>query len=178
MSRPQHVRLMASYNAWMNNKILAAAHTLPDAELIADKKAFFGSILGTLNHLIVADTIWLQRFACHPARYPELEPIVQLPTPGTLDQMVFHSLEELQERREMLDSIILEWAEAVTDADLDTVLHYANTKGVHADKSFFSLIMHFFNHQTHHRGQVTTLLSQVSIDPGVTDLVALIPDEL
>ncbi len=46
-----------------------------------------------------------------------------------------------------------------------------------AARNFFSLVMHFFNHQAHHRGQVTTLLSQTGIDIGVTDLLALIPDE-
>ncbi|MFZ2452716.1 MAG: DinB family protein [Methylovulum miyakonense] len=178
MSRHQHVRLMASYNAWMNAKLLEAALELPEAELIANKKAFFGSILGTLNHLVVADTIWLNRFASHPARYSALEPLVSLPMPDTLDQMVCPDIFSLQARRKLLDDIILDWAEAVTEADLDYVLHYANTKGVPADKNFYSLVMHFFNHQTHHRGQITTLLYQVGIDMGITDLVALIPDEL
>ena len=178
MSRHLHVRLMASYNAWMNTKVLDAALTLPEAELIADRKAFFGSILGTLNHLVVADTIWLKRFANHPAQYTELEPIVGLPTPDTLDQVMFPDLPGLQEHRKLLDNIIMNWAEAITEADLDYVLHYVNTKGIQGDKKFFSLIMHFFNHQTHHRGQLSTLLYQAGIDVGVTDLVALIPNEL
>ena len=61
--------------------------------------------------------------------------------------------------------------------DLDHVLVYANTKGVAAQWNFFSLVMHFFNHQTHHRGQATTLLSQAGIDVGVTDLLMLIPND-
>lgn len=178
MSRHQHIRLMASYNAWMNGKMLEAAGTLPEAELIADKKVFFGSILGTLNHLLVADTIWLRRFAAHPVRYPELEPLFGLPMPEALNQMMCLDLASLRERRNQLDNIIVNWAEAISEEDLDHVLHYANTKGVLADKKFFSLIMHFFNHQTHHRGQVSTLLHQAGVDVGVTDLVALIPNQL
>ena len=77
----------------------------------------------------------------------------------------------------MLDSTISAWVKVVTDQDLDHVLHYANSKGVISDKQFFSLVMHFFNHQTHHRGQATTLLMQAGVDVGVTDLLMLIPNE-
>ena len=169
---------MASYNEWMNAKVLDAAMKLPDEELSANKKAFFGSILGTLNHIVVGDTIWLKRFATHPANYSELTPIRSLPTPNSLDQVLFTDIRSLSVHRKMLDGVISKWAASVMDADLEHVLRYANTKGVVSDKSFFSLAMHFFNHQTHHRGQATTLLSQAGIDVGVTDLLALIPNEV
>jgi uncharacterized damage-inducible protein DinB len=177
MSRTRHVCLMATYNEWMNAKIYAAARSLSDEELSADKKAFFGSILGTLNHLTAADTIWLKRFAKHPANHLALEPMQQLPDPKNLDQLLFSNIRELSEHREWLDRIIVEWARSITEPDLDHVLHYANMKGVPEDKNFYSLGMHFFNHQTHHRGQVTTLLSQAGVDVGDTDLVGLIPSE-
>lgn len=177
MSNSDHVRLMASYNAWMNVKVFEAAMKLPDQELAANRKAFFGSILGTLNHLAVTDTLWLKRFAAHPAGHAELEPIRRLPAPGSLNQILFADIRSLSVHRNMLDDAITGWAASVTDADLDHVLHYANTKGVVSDRSFFSLVMHFFNHQTHHRGQATTLLFQAGIDVGVTDLLALIPNQ-
>lgn len=178
MNRHQHICLMAEYNHWMNTKLFDAATALPEAELVADKKAFFGSILGTLNHLVVADTLWLKRFANHPAQYRALAPIISLPVPTALDQILFADMPSLRERRILLDDMILNWSEAVTETDLDHRLHYANTKGVWADKCFFSLIMHFFNHQTHHRGQAGTLLYQAGIDVGVTDLLALLPNGL
>lgn len=167
---------MAFYNEWMNAKVYEAARNLPEEELSANRKAFFGSILGTLNHLVVGDTIWLKRFATHPANHASLEPIRRLPTPESLDQRLFTNIQNLSEHRKWLDGVITEWARSVAEPDLDHVLRYANMKGVAANKSFFSLVMHFFNHQTHHRGQVTTLLSQAGIDVGVTDLLALIPN--
>jgi uncharacterized damage-inducible protein DinB len=176
MSRANHVRLMASYNGWMNMRLVEAAQQLPPAVLSADKKAFFGSILGTLNHLVNADTIWLKRFAAHPANYGALDPVRALPMPGGLDALLFNDLHSLAEHRRRLDGIITAWAHDIAEPDLDVVLHYANSKGEH-DKNFFSLIMHFFNHQTHHRGQLTTLLSQEGVDVGVTDLLALIPNQ-
>ncbi len=175
MSRTGHICLMATYNKWMNEKIYGAARCLSDDELSADRKAFFRSILGTLNHVAAGDTVWLKRFAKHPANHSALEPVRRLPDPKNLDQALFSTIQELSVYRERLDQIIVEWANSITESDLDHTLHYASLKGVVSDKDFYSLVMHFFNHQTHHRGQVTTLLSQAGVDIGDTDLVVLIP---
>lgn len=177
MSRTSHICLMATYNEWMNAKVYEAASRLSDEELSVDRKAFFGSILGTLNHVAAGDTIWLKRFAKHPANYSVLESLQQLPDPKSLNQVLFSTIRELSAHREWLDRIIIEWARSITEPDLDHALNYTSMKGVAADRSFYSLIMHFFNHQTHHRGQVTTLLSQVGVDVGDTDLVVIIPSE-
>ena len=177
MSRTDHIRLMAKYNKWMNDKLYEAAMTLPGEELIADRKAFFSSILGTLNHLAVGDTMWLKRFATHPANYSALEPVRNFPIPERLDQPLYSDVQSLSNHRRLLDQVITEWARSITDHDLDHVLRYASTKGIVADKNFFCLVMHFFNHQTHHRGQASTLFSQLGVDVGVTDLLALIPNE-
>jgi uncharacterized damage-inducible protein DinB len=161
----------------MNASVYQAARLLPAATLAADKKAFFGSILGTLNHLVNGDTIWLKRFAAHPANYPQLEGIGALPNPATLGAVGFSDIDSLWERRRWLDELTCTWTPAIAEADLDHTLHYNNSRGG-ADKNFFSLLMHFFNHQTHHRGQASTLLSQEGIDIGVTDLLNWVPDEL
>ena len=177
MTTCSHIALMADYNQWMNNKLYAAARTLPAEALAAERQAFFGSIIGTLNHLVVGDTIWLQRFSAHPAKHPALEAIARLPAPTALNTLLFTDIEELASHRQMLDQTIRQWAAQLSDADLLETLHYRNTKGVAAAKPFSSLVMHFFNHQTHHRGQVSTLLFQAGVDIGVTDLLALIPNE-
>jgi uncharacterized damage-inducible protein DinB len=177
MSRTRHTCLMATYNAWMNAKIYQAANSLSDEELAADRKAFFGSILGTLNHLMAGDTVWLKRFATHPANYLALEPIRQLPAPKNLNELLFSNIRELSAHRVWLDQVIVEWSRSIAESDLDHTLKYSSMKGVPADKNFYGLVMHFFNHQTHHRGQVTTLLSQAGVDTGDTDLVVLIPSE-
>lgn len=172
-----HIVLMASYNQWMNAKVYEAAGRLPQDELIVNRKAFFGSLLGTLNHIAVGDTIWLKRFATHPANHRALEPVRSMPMPASLDQVLFSDFAALRPHRERLDNIIKEWAESLKDADLEHTLQYANLKGVVARRNFGSLVLHFFNHQTHHRGQATTLLSQAGQDVGVTDLLMLIPNE-
>ncbi|MES2625711.1 MAG: DinB family protein [Pseudomonadota bacterium] len=177
MNRTGYVCLMAEYNKRMNTRIYDAAGRLSADALGAHRGAFFGSILGTLNHLIVADTIWLKRFALHPADHVALAPIHALSLPTSLDQVVCNELESLAQRRSLLDQIIIDWSKSVVEIDLDHILVYGTLKGLRAQKNFFSLLMHFFNHQTHHRGQTSTLLMQASIDIGVTDLMQLIPDE-
>lgn len=178
MNRIEHIALMAAYNAWMNTKLYTAAGYLSADQLTTDRGAFFGSILSTLNHIMVGDTIWLQRFATHPGNHLSLEPIRQLPAPNNLGQLLFCDMASLSEHREWVDAIITNWASSLKETDLDYVLHYTNMKGIATDKPFFSLVMHFFNHQTHHRGQVTTLLSQLGIDVGATDLLELIPNQI
>lgn len=177
MSTCADVVLMASYNEWMNAKLHESAGRLSAQELAADRGAFFGSLLGTLNHLVVGDTIWLQRFAKHPAMHAALDPVRALAPPSALDQVLFTEFAPLREHRVMLDAVIRRWAAELREADLQHVFRYTNSRGIEAQKRFSSLVTHFFNHQTHHRGQASTLLFQAGQDVGVTDLLALIPNE-
>lgn len=175
MSLLYHLRLMADYNQWMNDKLYSAAATLPAEALTAERGAFFGSLQGTLNHLLVADTVWLQRFAAHPRRFATLTALADVDTPQQLDQPLYADFASMRQRRSELDSIISALLDEVNEDDLQQVLTYCNMKGVPAQRLFGSLLLHVFNHQTHHRGQATTLLSQAGVDVGVTDLLLRIP---
>lgn len=168
-------QLMAQYNRWMNERILAACAALPDNELRENVGAFFGSLLGTLNHTLVGDIIWLQRFANHPRHYIALRDIAREPPLTQLDQRLHNEFSTLSRARTDLDQIIVALARDFEDDDFDKRLSYTDTSGTPHAKAFGPLVQHFFNHQTHHRGQITTLLSQRGIDVGVTDLLALIP---
>lgn len=172
-----HFELLSIYNQWMNSKLYEAASQLSDTELATDRGAFFGSILGTLNHIMVGDIIWLKRLANHPACVSLLRETAGIEQPTRLDQMLFKDLGRLSQQRTRLDSIIINWIAELSEDDLNVVLTYHNTQGVAANKRYSSLVYHFFNHQTHHRGQVSTLLLQAGVDIGDTDLLALIPDE-
>ncbi len=174
VNRIEHITLMAGYNQWMNQKVYDAASHLTEAQLLEDRRAFFGSILGTLNHLALGDTVWLRRFAQHPAGYLALVPLEAVAMPADLRQLAFADLRALAAYRIWLDRLIIDWVNTLQAPELDQRLQYHNMRGVAANKDFFSLLLHFFNHQTHHRGQVTTLLSQAGVDVGDTDLLALI----
>lgn len=176
MSLKEHFELLAAYNQRMNSQVYQAASHLGEAEVAMDRGAYFGSILGTLNHILVGDIIWLKRFATHPSCLKTLSEVAKLPNPSSLNQILYPELTALSEHRAWLDIQIINWVRALTDADLNFILSYHNTKGLPYTKRFSSLVLHFFNHQTHHRGQVSTLLSQAGEDVGVTDLLALIPE--
>ncbi len=168
--------LLATYNRWMNTRVLDAAARLSHADLAADRGAFFGSILGTLNHILVADLLWLRRFAAHPAGFAELQALGGFPVPATLRDTLAPDLASLRALREPLDGLIERWVATLTPAHLEGTIGYANMAGVPARKNFGAVLLHVFNHQTHHRGQATTLLMQAGVDVGETDLRALVPD--
>lgn len=168
--------LLAQYNETMNRKLYDAAAMLPEEEVAADRGAFFGSLLGTMNHLLAGDTIWLTRFAQHSSAFEALAPLRGGPLPTSLRHSFGDSLAELRVHRERLDGLIVAFASELQPADLDQTFTYRTMSGQAFHKRFGSVLLHFFNHQTHHRGQASTLLMQAGVDIGVTDLLVWIPE--
>ena len=177
MSLKSGFELLAQYNQWMHENIYSAASTLDRSELTADRGAFFKSVIGTLNHLMIGDTIWLKRFAQHLDTARSLGYVRGLETPRALDEILYEDLEAYHRARQKLDGVIIDFAAELTDEVIESTLHYRNIAGHQKRKHFGQVLLHFFNHQTHHRGQVTTRLSQAGADVGVTDLLMRIPDK-
>ncbi|MFN4150632.1 MAG: DinB family protein [Candidatus Sericytochromatia bacterium] len=171
----KNFELMAKYNQWMNQNLYNSALQLSNEKLNENQGAFFGSIIGTFNHIIVADIIWLKRFANHQSKYKSLDFINTIETPTSLNKMINENLQELKVLREKLDELIVSFILEIKEEDFELNLSYKDTKGKGFTKDFSFLLQHFFNHQTHHRGQITTLLNQNGVDFGVTDLNFIIP---
>ncbi|MBK7399729.1 MAG: damage-inducible protein DinB [Myxococcales bacterium] len=166
---PEHARAMARYNRWMNEKLYAVADELTDTERKQDRGAFFGSIHRTLNHLLLADRVWLGRFTGAALEEGEMGP-------GgirSLDQELYIDFDELRRERATTDDAIDAFVATLTDEKLGADLRYLR-RGIVNEFPLWHAVAHLFNHQTHHRGQVTTLLAQAGRDPGVTDLVAML----
>jgi uncharacterized damage-inducible protein DinB len=167
MITPQYAQTMARYNRWMNEKIYAAADRLTDEDRKEDCNAFFGSIHSTLNHLVWGDYMWLGRFAKDTSLakdYPK----------AAVGTDLYDDWNALKAARIAMDADILAWA-AMLDTEWlsgDFTWYSGLTKSTRT-KPAWLLVTHMFNHQTHHRGQVTTLLSQRGIDPGDTDLMLM-----
>ena len=168
-------RFLAGYNRWFNGRLYDACEQLPDEERKRDRGAFFGSIHGTLNHLVWGDQLWLQRFAAQGVGFPALGGrLLDLPE-GAVHETILHSeWGALRAKREQLDAAIEAWVRDMPPGFALQTMRYVNSKGVQREHPAWKALTHFFNHQTHHRGQVTTLLAQAGIDPGVTDLIALV----
>jgi uncharacterized damage-inducible protein DinB len=175
---PELAQQMAHYNQWMNQRMYDAAAQLGTDRLKQNQGAFFGSVFGTLQHMAVADTIWLLRFATHGGGFAALAALQNGPRPTALNQQLFEHWADLRAYRQQLDAMVVAWSQDIEPSHLAQPLHYTNMAGVKQCKAFAPLVAHFFNHQTHHRGQASTLLHQLGVDMGVTDLLALIPDAL
>lgn len=178
MSLQHNFSLLARYNQWMNNKLYQLASTLRPDELLEHRGAFFGSVAGILNHLLVADLIWLNRFSQLATQPQSLLPLQQLPLPTALDQLLYQDFTQLYQARQHIDCLILAFVAELDETQLQHLLSYKNMKGELMQKKLASVMQHLFNHQTHHRGQLTTLFSQMGLDVGVTDLLMLIDNEL
>ena len=176
-----HFQYFSNYNKRLNDQVYLAASQLSPEELTQDQGAFFNSILGTLNHILVGDLVWLNRFMFaidDPKRVNSLKKLGTFPTPTQLNQIVYDNFSELHSARAELDNIIHHWLyDDMTEATLASTIQYHNMKKEPACRNLAELISHLFNHQTHHRGQVTTLLSQLGLDVGTTDFLLDIPSE-
>ena len=171
----ENYRFLARYNRWFNLRLYDACEQLSDEERKRDRGAFFGSIHGTLNHLIWGDELWLQRFSASGTNFPALAGgLLALPQGAVHETVLHEKWGDLRAQRERLDEAIEHWVRDMQPDFLSQTMRYANSKGVRREHPAWQAMTHFFNHQTHHRGQVTTLLAQAGIDPGVTDLIALV----
>jgi uncharacterized damage-inducible protein DinB len=177
MSEKSQLVLLSHYNRLMNERLYAAAAQLPAARQRENKGAFFESLIGTLNHILVGDILWLKRFARHPSGYKALAPLQATNDPTSLREILYLDWAELQQARDRLDRILIDWCADLKEEDLARPFSYQDLAGRPHNKHFGGLVLHLFLHQVHHRGQATTLLSQEGIDFGETDLPELLPDE-
>jgi uncharacterized damage-inducible protein DinB len=171
MMSSEWLNASARYNRWMNDKLYGAAATLSDEARKRDTGAFFKSIHGTFNHLLVGDRVWLGRF--QGAVLPEgfMGPGIR-----SLDQELYADFEELRRERARTDDELSAFVAGLTPERLVAPLAYRRG-GRTLESPLWWAVAHVFNHQTHHRGQITALLMQQGCDPGVTDLVAMLRDE-
>jgi uncharacterized damage-inducible protein DinB len=167
-------RRLARYNVWMNERLYDAGERLADADRKRDRGAFFGSLHGTLGHLLWADRMWLRRFAAQGVAFPALaDDLLVVPQGASYGTVLHDDWTDLRQSRRALDAAMVRWTDEMPGDFVLRTLRYATTKGVLREQPAWQALTHFFNHQTHHRGQASTLLMQAGIDPGVTDLVAM-----
>ena len=160
MITPDYCRMLARYNAWQNDGLRKLVPTLSADELSADRGAFFGSILATLNHLLWADGLWLQRLGAEAT------------VPATSDRGVdaTRTGADWAAARFQMDAAISRWADRIRAVDLAGQLSWTDSRGnAHSDKTWVC-VAHFFNHQTHHRGQVHAMLTAAGQTLPDTDL--------
>lgn len=161
---PEYCVEMVRYNAWQNKQLRAAFDTLSDAELRKDRKAFFGSIFNTANHILWADRMWMARLGAGEA--PDGDHLTLTPTPAAWAG-----------ERYKTDARLLHWAEKLNAVDLKSVVKW---RSVMMDREFEHpvdlCVTHLFNHQTHHRGQIHAMLTAAGASAPVTDILFMPED--
>lgn len=167
MITTEYVRLMARYNTWQNDAIYGVARGLSDKERQLDRGAFFGSIHATLSHVLWADTIWMSRFS-------DIDP-----PPGGIETSpnYFVDWDAMTAARSGLDRAITDWSDNVDTGWLaGDLTWYSTVSGGMSTRPAALLVTHFFNHQTHHRGQVHAMLTAAGAKTEVTDLGFMPPE--
>ncbi|MEP4768695.1 MAG: DinB family protein [Roseibium sp.] len=156
---PALYQCMASYNAWMTEQAYAAAEKMSDADRKLDRGAFFKSVHSTLNHILFADRSWMRRFS--EKNYET----------GGMGEDLFGEFAELKAAHLDMCTDIVTFTDQLTSDWLAGPLEWTSvTDKVTRTRPRWVLLTHLFNHQTHHRGQLSTLLTQAGIDIGKTDL--------
>lgn len=159
MQNTPYFSTMARYNHWMNQKLYAVCAAMPDETRKKISGTPFQSMHGVLNHLLLTDRVWLGRFQNRPF------------AARSLDQELFADFEELKTEREKTDAEISQWVSSLTEVSLASPFTFTPMSNpVEQTLPLWMAALHLFNHQTHHRGQLTALIDQASFDCGVTDL--------
>ena len=164
MISTEHARTMARYNQWQNCSLYAAADTLSDTERDKQRGAFWGSIHGTLSHLMWGDLMWFSRFIGNEQRLG-----MGADSPG-----LFPDWDDLKRRRAAFDQELIDWADRLDPSWLyGNLVWYSGIAKAKREKPQWLLLTHFFNHQTHHRGQVHAMLTMAGAKPDDTDLMLM-----
>jgi uncharacterized damage-inducible protein DinB len=159
-----HFDAFARYNRWANRRLYGAVAELSDARFREDRGAFFGSLRGTLNHLLVGDRLWFGRIEGTG------------PMPTRLDEILYDTFAELRAAREAEDERIVRVVGGLDEARIAGSLTYRTIKGEPYEQPLAPILTHVFNHQTHHRGQAHTLLSQFGREAPAIDFIYFLRD--
>ena len=161
-----NIALMARFNAWVNERVYDCVAGLADAAYREDRKAYFGSIHNTLNHLLVVDRLWTNRIT---GRDHGIK---------SLDQVLYGDFESLRAARQAEDAALIELVDSLSEDELQGPVSYRRMigDGSHTTRRDHILIT-LFNHQTHHRGQVHAMLTQQGIDPPPLDVIYFLEEQ-
>ncbi|HET6159679.1 MAG TPA: DinB family protein [Dongiaceae bacterium] len=160
-----HFQRMAAYNRWANGRLYEAVAKLSPAELAAPRSGFFPSLLKTLNHVLVGDTIWMGRLDGGGS-----------PGVNKLDQVLHTDFAALQAARVATDNRIIVFVDELAPQRLEEDLVYRTTTGEAMTTQVGQVLAHCFNHQTHHRGQAHAMLSSTEVAPPPLDLIYFLRD--
>jgi uncharacterized damage-inducible protein DinB len=166
----RHIAYLARYNRAANESLIAHLESLPAAELSKDRRSYFGSIQGILDHIITCDINWLRRFR---ELFPGDEPLNRprlAPSGHAWTEVSFPAFADFRRERASVDAIFEDWVAMADVSRFGEILVYADSHG-HAKRYYFcDAFDHVFNHQTHHRGQLSQILDELGVEHDFSNL--------
>lgn len=173
----EQFRFQAKYNAFMNRKLYARTAELSDTERRAERAIQWRSLHGALNYMLLVDKAWMMRFTGDEQRYAFRNDQREQVKIRSLDQELHADFDVLRRERERLDELIELWALGVNaDTLIRELRWFSLSRKREYTQPLWSTIVHFFNHQTHHRGQIIAVLTQLGKDIGMSDLGVFIAE--
>ena len=151
MTKIINFQLLANFNTWANEKIMTSCKKLTETEYKKDRRAFFSSIHGTLNHLLVVDRAYISRIE---GKDHGLK---------SLDQILYGNLFQLEEARIKEDKRLVDLVNNLSEESIHKEITYNGFETGKTTYTINTILITLFNHQTHHRGQIHNMLSQAGI---------------
>lgn len=175
MNIVKNFQMMALYNQRINQQLMKHCIAMPENLLKKDTKSFFSSIIHYWNHLIFGDLILMNRLIANEQGTFSAKNLSCFPTPKTPQDVYSLDISELATLRYQIDDVIIHYCQQLSETTCAQQLSYKTTEGDLVIKRAADVIQHLFNHQTHHRGQLTCVLSQFGVDYGCMDLPIIVP---
>ncbi|HIF5802542.1 damage-inducible protein DinB [Vibrio parahaemolyticus] len=176
MDLPSNLRMFARYNQRMNDQLMRVCEQLTPQQLHQPTGAFFPTVMDHWNHLLFGDLVMLRRLVDNGVIDIDAQTLASLPVAHTVNDSFACNLVELRALRVLVDRIFLDFTRELTPEICDQQLRYSTTEGQTLTPIVGAFCQHLFNHQTHHRGQLTCVLSQFGLDFGCTDLPVIVPE--
>ena len=176
MSLVKNFKMMSLYNQRINDQLMASCLGLSNDLLEKDTHSFFPNIISYWNHLLFGDLILLGRLALNHIGQLSPQDLSAFPTPTSPQDIYYNNLSDIAVLRKKVDALIIQYCTHLTDEDCEKFITYTTTEGLLVTKAAADITQHIFNHQAHHRGQLTCVLSQFGVDYGCMDLPAIVPE--
>jgi len=176
LSLASNFRMMSLYNQRINAQLLDCCLALPQATLEKETHSFFPNVISYWNHILFGDLILIGRLALNNIAKLSPQDLSMFPTPKSPQDIYYRNLSDIAVLRKQVDEVIRQYCINLTEEDCKKFITYNTTEGVSITKAVADVIQHLFNHQTHHRGQLTCVLSQFGVDYGCMDLPVIVSE--
>lgn len=168
--------MMSLYNQRINVQLMESCLKLPNHILKKETHSFFPNIISYWNHLLFGDLILVGRLALNEIANLSPQDLLVFPTPQAPKDIYFSTLLDIAVIRAQLDKLIIQYCSNLTEADCDKFITYTTTEGIEITRAVADVTQHIFNHQAHHRGQLTCVLSQFGVDYACMDLPVIVAE--